>query len=135
MRYRSNIILLQQLLFIILLQQSMSSNPSGQFYSSSKVISYSSNGSGQPKYYEATSETTQGPDGVSEICIMNCLIFHFKSVLSLSLGFALMSFHHFSVPSNYKKNRFSIFEKVLNKSSNIDCVNLFPSGYQNLHKK
>ena len=43
----------------------MESNPGGgQFYSSSKVISYSSNGNGQPKYYEASSETTKGPNGV-----------------------------------------------------------------------
>lgn len=39
----------------------------GQFYSSSKVISYSSGGEGsQPKYYEASSETTQGPNGVRQ---------------------------------------------------------------------
>lgn len=46
--------------------EGMQSNQ-GQFFSSSKVISYSSDGSGsQPKYYEATSETTQGPDGVRQ---------------------------------------------------------------------
>lgn len=51
----------------------MESNPggSGQFYSSSKVISYSSNGSGQPKYYEASSETTKGPGGVRIIYLFD----------------------------------------------------------------
>jgi len=44
----------------------MHSDPNAQFFSSSKVISYSSNGSGQPQYYEATSETTQGPHGVRQ---------------------------------------------------------------------
>lgn len=54
--------------FLFLNQAQMESNPGGgQFYSSSKVISYSSNGSGQPKYYEASSETTKGPDGVTQI--------------------------------------------------------------------
>ena len=60
----------------------MESNPggSGQFYSSSKVISYSSNGSGQPKYYEASSETTKGPGGVRIIylyLIFTILLFTF----------------------------------------------------------
>lgn len=46
----------------------MEGNSGGdQFYSSSKVISYSSNGTGQPKYYEASSETTKGPGGVGTL--------------------------------------------------------------------
>lgn len=44
----------------------MSNNPSAHSFSSSRVISYSSNGNGQPKYYEAASETTQGPNGVRQ---------------------------------------------------------------------
>jgi len=39
----------------------------GQSYSYSSVMSYSNNGgSGEPKYFEATSSTRQGPGGVKE---------------------------------------------------------------------
>ena len=48
----------------------MSNSPGGQFYSSSQVISYSSDGSGQPKYYQASTETTHGPDGVSSLVVI-----------------------------------------------------------------
>ena len=44
------------------------SNPGaqgGHFYSSSSVMSYSHNGDGEPKIYQATSSVTQGPGGVS----------------------------------------------------------------------
>jgi len=44
----------------------MQNNPNAHCFSSSKVVSYSSDGSGEPKYYEATSETTQGPGGVRQ---------------------------------------------------------------------
>jgi len=44
-----------------------SSSSTGQFYSSSKVMSYSRGGEGDhPKYYEASSQITQGPDGVRQ---------------------------------------------------------------------
>jgi len=42
----------------------MQNNPNTHCYSSSKVVSYSNDGSGQPKYYESTSQTSQGPGGV-----------------------------------------------------------------------
>lgn len=45
----------------------MENNPNTSCFSSSKVISYSSTGNGAPKYYEATSETTQGPGGVRQV--------------------------------------------------------------------
>jgi len=38
----------------------------GQSYSSTKIMSYSNTGQGQPKYYEATSSITQGPNGVRQ---------------------------------------------------------------------
>ena len=61
----------------------MRNNPSTHSYSSTKVFSYSNTGEGEPKYYEATSETTQGPGGVS--CLFGLLLdkhllTHFKSV-------------------------------------------------------
>lgn len=46
--------------------QQMQNNPNAHSFSSSKVISYSNDGSGEPKYYEATSETSQGPGGVRQ---------------------------------------------------------------------
>jgi len=44
----------------------MQNNPNAHCFTSSKVVSYSNDGSGEPKYYEATSETTQGPGGVRQ---------------------------------------------------------------------
>ena len=45
----------------------MSGDPNGQSYSYSSVMSYSNvGGSGEPKYFEATSSTRQGPGGVKE---------------------------------------------------------------------
>lgn len=44
----------------------MQQNPNSHFSSSSRVVSYSSNGQGPPKIYEATSSTTQGPGGVRQ---------------------------------------------------------------------
>jgi len=41
-------------------------NANAHSFSSSRVISYSSDGSSAPKYYEASSETTQGPGGVRQ---------------------------------------------------------------------
>lgn len=43
-----------------------SSNPDGFSYSSSKVMSYSSDGRNPPKYFEAASSTKRGPGGVRE---------------------------------------------------------------------
>ena len=59
----------------------MRNNPSTHSYSSTKVFSYSNTGQGEPKYYEATSETTQGPGGVS--CLFGllfdkCLLTYFR---------------------------------------------------------
>jgi len=44
----------------------MENSPNSQCFSSSRVISYSNTGGGEPKYYEATSQTTQGPGGVRQ---------------------------------------------------------------------
>jgi len=44
----------------------MQNDPNAHSFSSSRVISYSSDGSSAPKYYEASSETTQGPGGVRQ---------------------------------------------------------------------
>jgi len=46
----------------------MQNSPNAHSFSSSssRVVSYSSNGNGAPKYYEASSSTTQGPGGVRQ---------------------------------------------------------------------
>lgn len=44
----------------------MASNPNGYSYSSSQVMSYSNDGTGQPKYFEASSSTKTAPGGVKE---------------------------------------------------------------------
>lgn len=45
---------------------SAAQNPSGQVFSQSTFMSYSSMGGAQPKVYQASSSTTQGPGGVRE---------------------------------------------------------------------
>ena len=44
----------------------MQSNPDGFSYSSSRVMSYSSDGRNPPKYFEASSSTKRAPGGVKE---------------------------------------------------------------------
>lgn len=44
----------------------MQSNGQGQSYSYSSVMSYNSAGGGEPKFFEATSSSRQGPGGVKE---------------------------------------------------------------------
>ena len=44
----------------------MASSPNGYSYSSSKVMSYSNDGRGEPKYFEASSSTKTAPGGVKE---------------------------------------------------------------------
>jgi hypothetical protein len=48
------------------IQGNMQSNPDGFAYSSSQVMSYSNDGRNPPKYFEASSSTKRGPDGVRE---------------------------------------------------------------------
>ncbi|XP_068753390.1 myeloid leukemia factor 1-like isoform X1 [Montipora capricornis] len=46
--------------------ESMANNPNMYSYSSSSVMSYSSDGQGQPKYFQATKSTKRAPGGVRE---------------------------------------------------------------------
>ena len=48
------------------IQGNMQSNPDGFAYSSSQVMSYSNDGRNPPKYFEVSSSTKRGPDGVRE---------------------------------------------------------------------
>merc|ERR1719378_266535 len=50
------------------MMQQMQNDPNTHSFqsSSSRVVSYSSHGNGAPKYYEASSSTTQGPGGVRQ---------------------------------------------------------------------
>ena len=49
------------------LQESMRNDPNSFSYSSSSVMSYSNDGSGQPAYYHAASSERKGPGGVCSL--------------------------------------------------------------------
>ena len=50
----------------------MSNNPNAYSYSSSSVMSYSSDGRSEPKYFQASKSTKRAPGGVS-LCLSVCL--------------------------------------------------------------
>ena len=47
-----------------ILQENMANDPNTYSFSSSSVMSYSSDGHGQPKYFQATKSTKKAPGGV-----------------------------------------------------------------------
>ena len=52
------------LLIRFILQENMANDPNTYSFSSSSVMSYSSDGHGQPKYFQATKSTKKAPGGV-----------------------------------------------------------------------
>ena len=61
----------------------MANDPNTFSYSSSSVMSYSNDGRGEPKYFQATKSTKKAPGGVSSSLILKfisfilCHLFHF----------------------------------------------------------
>ena len=53
----------------------MANDPNTYSYSSSSVMSYSNDGRGEPKYFQASKSTKRAPGGVSFF-----ISFHFSSV-------------------------------------------------------
>ena len=49
----------------------MANDPNTYSYSSSSVMSYSSDGRGEPKYFQATKSTKKAPGGVSTANLKN----------------------------------------------------------------
>ena len=68
----------------------MRSDPNSFSYSSSSVMSYSNDGSGQPAYYHATSSERKGPGGVCSLekflllgsCLIGCFAMSCLSMVS-----------------------------------------------------
>ena len=57
----------------------MANDPNTFSYSSSSVMSYSNDGRGEPKYFQATKSTKKAPGGVTkqlfvEIHFLNCVL-------------------------------------------------------------
>ncbi len=48
------------------MHQNISNDPNAQVFSSSTVMSYSNNGNGAPKIYQASTQTKQLPGGIRE---------------------------------------------------------------------
>ena len=49
----------------------MANDPNTFSYSSSSVMSYSSDGRGEPKYFQASKSTKKAPGGVSNVNLLN----------------------------------------------------------------
>lgn len=49
----------------------MASNPNTYSYSSSSVMSYSNDGRGEPKVFQATKSTKRAPGGVGRVVLCN----------------------------------------------------------------
>ena len=49
----------------------MASNPNAYSYSSSSVMSYSNDGRGEPKVFQATKSTKRAPGGVGRVVSCN----------------------------------------------------------------
>lgn len=100
-------------------------SPNTQCFSSSKVISYSNTGNGAPKYYEATSESTQGPGGVRQTR---------KSERNSETGLNKMAIGH------HIYDRGHVVERSLNRRTNEreekhDFMNMDEEEKDSFHKE